>query len=266
MKTNKIKVALVTGSTHGIGKAIALELAKIGFNLVINGASTEELSKDYIESLLKIYKKESEDNFIYVQADISNKRSREKLVNILKEKFNNIDVLVNNAGVAPLERKDLLEAKEESFERLIKINLQGPYFLTQSIANWMITLKKILKEDYQPYIINISSISSFIPSPNRGEYCISKAGISMMTKLYATRLSEYNIPVFEIQPGIILTPMTEPFKEKYEHLIEKGLIPIKRWGLPTDIAKIVISIVNGGVPYSTGEAIRIDGGFHLHEL
>ncbi len=260
------KVALVTGSTRGIGKAIILELAKLGFSVVINEESNEKLDDDYIESLSEVYKKDIEDNYLYVRADISKEKDREILVNMIKKKFNRIDVLVNNAGVAPKERKDILESTEGSFDWVMNINLKGPYFLTQLIANWMINLRKELKVTYAPYIINISSISSYTSSPNRGEYCISKAGVSMMTKLFADRLGEFNIPVYEISPGIIDTPMTEKVHEKYDKLIDEGLTPIKRWGNPLDIAKAVNGIVSGLIPFSTGTVINIDGGFHLHRL
>jgi len=263
---NETRVALVTGSTHGIGKVIALELAKSGYKIIINGASTLQLSQEYKEQLKYIYGGQVEKMYMYIQADVSKYNERQLILNKIRENFNRIDVLVNNAGVAPLERKDILEAKEDSFERVMKINLQGPYFLTQGVANWMIELRKALGKEYHPYIINISSISSFTASPSRGEYCVSKAGMSMMTKLYAIRLAEENIPVYEIQPGIILTPMTESVKEKYDRLIQDGITPIPRWGYPEDIAKTVISIVSGGLPYSTGDVIKVDGGFHLHEL
>lgn len=266
MNEGSKKVALITGSTRGIGMAITIELAKIGYCVVINGASTSSLPKNYINSLRDIYQQDLEKNHIFVQADISIKADREKIIKVIKEKFNRIDVLVNNAGVPPAERKDILIASEESFERVIKINLQGPYFLTQTVAKWMISLKNSWKEDYNPCIINISSISSFTSSPNRGEYCVSKAGMSMMTKLYADRLAEYGIPVYEIQPGIIKTSMIEPVKEKYDKLIREGLLPIKRWGFPIDVAKAVISIVIGSLPYSTGNVIYVDGGFHLRRL
>ncbi|MHA1804099.1 MAG: 3-ketoacyl-ACP reductase [Promethearchaeota archaeon] len=259
------KVALITGSTHGIGKAIALKLARLKYSLVLNGASTVRLSESYESQLNEIFGNALE-KFTYVKADIGNPEDREKLVSTIKEKFNRIDVLVNNAGVAPRERKDLLEASEEEFERVLRINLQGPYFLTQAIAKWMIELKKRFQGEYTPYIINISSISSFTASPNRGEYCISKAGLTMMTKLYAVRLAEHDIPVFEIQPGIIKTPMTEPVKEKYDKLFEQGLTPLRRWGLPEEVAQVVAAIVAGNLPYSTGEIIHVDGGFHLHRL
>jgi len=197
------KVALVTGSTHGIGEEILLELAKNGFSVVINEEAAESLTIEYLKNLKEIYKEDLENRYLYIRGDVSNKEDRANLIDKIKEKFGRIDVLVNNAGVAPRERNDILNATEESFDWVLSINLKGPYFLTQAIANWMIELKDTIKEGYQPYIINISSISSFTSSPNRGEYCISKAGVSMMTKLYADRLSEYNIPVFEISPGII---------------------------------------------------------------
>jgi NAD(P)-dependent dehydrogenase (short-subunit alcohol dehydrogenase family) len=266
MKNEKFKVALITGSTHGIGKAIAIKLANERLNVVLNGTSTKKLPSEYLEKLTEIYKNELNEKFLFIQADISNKEDRKKIIHNIKEKFARIDVLINNAGIAPSERKDILEANEESFERVIKINLQGPYFLTQEVAKWMISLRERFGNDYRPIIINISSISSFMASLNRGEYCISKAGMSMMTKLYAIRLSEYNIPVFEIQPGIILTRMTEPVKEKYDEFIQEGLIPMNRWGYPKDVAKVVLSIIQGALPYSTGDIVHIDGGFHLQKL
>ncbi|TFF98941.1 MAG: 3-ketoacyl-ACP reductase [Promethearchaeota archaeon] len=258
----KEKVALITGSTRGIGKAIALMMANMGFKIIINGASTNKLSGDYKSELEDIYGELFEEFFLFIQADISKAEDRSKIVKKIKDKYNRIDVLVNNAGIAPPIRKDILEASVESFEKLIKINLQGPYFLTRDIANWMITLKDEIL-NYQPYIVNISSVSSFASSPDRGEYCISKAGITMMTKLYAHRLAEFDIPVFEIQPGIIKTGMTEPVQEKYTNLIKEGITPLKQWGLPKDVAKAVKAIVSGLMPYSTGDIIHIDGGFHL---
>lgn len=263
---NGNNVALVTGSTHGIGKAIIIELAKLGFSVIINGASTEKLSEEYLSELDAIQSKSPDFQYLYIRADISKKEDRLRLIEKVKEKFNRIDILVNNAGIAPKERKDLLEASEESFEWVLKVNLQGPYFLTQGVANWMISLQEELGKDYYPYIINISSISSFTSSPNRGEYCVSKAGMTMMTKLYADRLATHGIPVYEIQPGIIDTPMTKAAKEKYDQLFEEGLTPIKRWGIPEDIAKVVGTIVEGNIPYSTGDIIHIDGGFHLRRL
>ena len=266
MKSVQFEVALITGSTHGIGKAIALKLAKKGIYTVINGATTTKLEKQYIDQLKSIYKDDFNNRYSFIQADISNSEDRKNLINLIEDKFGRIDILVNNAGVAPLDRKDILETSEQSFERVIDINLKGPFFLTQKIAKWMINLREMMGKEYNPVIINIGSISSFTVSSNRAEYCISKAGVSMMTKLYAIRLSKFNIPVFEIQPGIILTPMTESVKEKYDKLINEGIIPMNRWGFPKDVAEVVLSIVKGGIPYSTGDIIRVDGGFHLQKL
>ena len=266
MKLHDKKVLLVTGSTHGIGKAITLELAKLDFSVVINGAANKTLTEDYYAELREIYQDEFENNFLYVQADISKKEDRDILLNKIKTKFNRIDVLVNNAGVAPKIRRDILETSEESYDRVMSINLKGPYFLTQSISKWMITLREELKELYQPYIINISSINRYTASVNRGEYCLSKSAMNMMTKLYGERLAEYGIPVFEISPGLIDTPMTEKVHPTYNKLIKEGLTPIRRWGKPIDIAKPVIAIVSGLLPFSTGSVIDIDGGFHLHRL
>ena len=266
MKNQFKKVALVTGSTHGIGKAITIELAKIDCSVVINGATTKNLSNDYILELENIFKEDIGDRFLFVRADISKEEERNKLLEKIKEKFNRIDILVNNAGVAPKIRCDILESTEESYDHVMDINLKGPFFLTQSIANWMVKIRNKLKEDYNPYIINISSINRYTSSTTRGEYCLSKAGINMMTKLYGDRLAEHGIFVYEISPGIIETPMTESVHEKYEKLIHEGLTPIKRWGKPIDIAKPVVAIVNGLIPFSTGSVLDIDGGFHIHRL
>jgi len=264
--SNLEKVVLVTGSTSGIGKVIVLELAKMGFSVVINEEAAENISKIYINELREIYHNNLEEKYLYIRADISKTEDRAKLINEISTKFNRIDILINNAGTSPRSRNDILNATEESFDWVLSINLKGPYFLTQAIANWMITLRESIPEGYQPYIVNISSISSFTSSPNRGEYCISKAGVSMMTKLYADRLSEYDIPVFEISPGIVETPMTAGVKEKYDKLIDDGLTPIKRWGKPIDIAKTIVAIVSGLLPFSTGMVLNVDGGFHLHRL
>ncbi|MFX1464264.1 MAG: 3-ketoacyl-ACP reductase [Promethearchaeota archaeon] len=266
MNINNKKIALITGSTHGIGEAIVLELAKIGFSVIINGASTKELPKDYENILKNIFKDDFEDKYLYIQADISKREDRQILINGIRKTFNRIDVLVNNAGVGPIIRGEMLEMTEESYDRVMGINLKGPFFLTQAIAKWMIELKKNLKDDYQPYIINISSINRYTTSLNRGEYCISKAGMTMMTKLYAVRLAEFGIPVYEISPGIIDTPLTKPRHESYDQLIKEGITPIKRWGKPIDIAKPVVAIVSGLIPFSTGAILDIDGGFHLHRL
>ena len=258
MKANK--VALITGASRGIGQAIALALAESRFDLVINYQSN-------LEAAQSVQGKASQYGIrtVICQADISQKEGQSKLIDLIKTQFGRIDVLVNNAGVAPTAREDMLNASEESFDRLISINLKGPYFLTQRIAQWMIAQRQHLPE-IAPIIINISSISAYTSSTNRADYCISKAGISMMTQLYADRLSEFGIPVFEIRPGIIATDMTSAVKEKYDQLIAQGLTPIRRWGQPEDVGKAVIAIVQGYLPFSTGEVINVDGGFHLRRL
>ncbi len=266
MKNQYKKVALVTGSTHGIGKAIILELAKINCSVVINGANTKILPNDYLSELENIFKDDLEERILFVRADISKEEQRKKLLEEIKRKFNRIDILVNNAGVAPKIRCDILESTEESYDDVMNINLKGPFFLTQSVSKWMIELKDNINDDYNPYIINISSINRYTSSTIRSEYCISKAGINMMTKLYGDRLAEHGIFVYEISPGIIETPMTEIVHEKYDKQIHEGLTPIKRWGKPIDVAKPVVAIVSGLIPFSTGSVLDIDGGFHIQRL
>jgi 3-oxoacyl-[acyl-carrier protein] reductase len=253
-------VALITGSRRGIGLGIAIELAKAGFRLVLNGTSTVEDSKDSIRTV-----QSAGTDCHYIQADISSPSDRDGIIAEIRSKFGRLNVLVNNAGVAPSPREDILVAGEESFDRLLRINLKGPYFLTRDVANWMIDQQRAApKQKFK--IINISSISAFTVSPSRGEYCISKAAMSMMTALFAVRLAEYGIGVFEIRPGIMKTDMTAVVRDKYDQLISEGLLPIARWGLPEDIGKAVAALCKDYFPYSTGEVINVDGGFHLKTL
>ncbi len=259
-RTFSDQVALVTGSRRGIGLGIANALAKEGFNIVLNATSSQEAAAEAANEI-----KNHNVQVEYIQADISSGKDRSRLISEIKTRLGRLDILVNNAGVAPLVRDDILNASEESFDRLISINLKGPYFLTQMAANWMIEQKTEHTERVYK-IINISSISTYTASPLRGEYCISKAGISMMTALYAARLAEYGIGVHEIQPGIIETDMTAAVKERYDKLIEEGLTPIKRWGRPEDVGKAVIAIAKDLFPFSTGEVFNVDGGFHLRIL
>jgi len=254
------EVALVTGSRRGIGLGIATALASGGFNLVLNGISPLSESTGAIEKVRSLGVA-----VIYVQADISVPAEREKLVNSVEEKFGRIDVLVNNAGIAPKVRLDILEATEESFDHVLGVNLKGPYFLTQRVANWMIEQKK-RDGNRKPKIVNISSNSAYTVSLARGEYCVSKAGISMMTALYAIRLADCGIGVYEIRPGIIETDMTAIVKEKYDRLISEGLTPIRRWGTPEDVGRTVLAIAKDFLAYSTGEIINVDGGFHMRVL
>ncbi|MEA2013608.1 MAG: 3-ketoacyl-ACP reductase [Verrucomicrobiota bacterium] len=254
------KTALVTGGMRGIGLGISKELAKNGFNLVLCGRRNEDSVSDKMKDFTNYGIKA-----LYCQCDISNANQRKKMLKKITKEFGTLHILINNAGIAPKERKDILEASEESFEELIKINLQGPYFLTQAVANLMIKEKE-KNIDFNGSIINISSVSSTMASIKRGEYCISKAGITMATKLWALRLAEYGISVHEIRPGIILTDMTSAVKEKYDTLIKEGLVPMKRWGLPEDIGKTVVAIVKGGISYATGQPIVLDGGLSIEQL
>ncbi|OGV34181.1 MAG: 3-ketoacyl-ACP reductase [Lentisphaerae bacterium GWF2_45_14] len=246
--------ALVTGGARGIGLGISEALAKGGFDLAICGTKDE---RDVAESVdkLRAFGKE----VLYIKSDISETDGREKIISEIKSRFGKLNLLVNNAGVAPSKRVDILDADEESFDRLININLKGPYFLTRLAAAWMVE-QKGAEPSFQGMIINISSVSSDAASVNRGDYCISKAGISMATKLWAVRMSEFDIPVYEIRPGIIMTEMTSGVKEKYDNLIANGITLQKRWGFPEDIGRAVAMLARGDMAYSTGSVFNIDGG------
>ena len=246
------KIAIVTGSSRGIGRGIADMLYENGYQVIYSGTKAERpenlpADRDYFP------------------CNIAEKDQREKLIDYALASYGRIDVLVNNAGVAPLVRKDILEMEEESFDRVLGINLKGTFFLCQLAANAMLKGKETLSY-YAPRIINIGSISAYTSSTSRGEYCISKSGLSMVTTLFADRLAEYNIPVFEVRPGIIRTDMTSTVTEKYDKLIAEGVTPIKRWGEPEDIAKAVHMLSQELLPFSTGEVINVDGGFHLQRL
>ncbi|HON06743.1 MAG TPA: 3-ketoacyl-ACP reductase [Verrucomicrobiota bacterium] len=260
------QLALVTGASRGIGRGIVLELAKIGFDVVINYSSNETAANQTVELCLKTAKENGKQIIAEkFQADISVSQQRHSLVQFIKNRFGKIDLLVNNAGVAPLKRADILEANEESFDRLININAKGPYFLTQLISNWMIELVSDNRQ-INPKIVFITSVSAYAVSLNRGDYCISKAALSMAAKLFAARLAQFGIPVYEVRPGIIDTDMTKPVKERYNQLINSGLTPIKQWGTPEHIGKAVAAIALGFFPFSTGDVINVDGGFHLRIL
>ncbi len=251
-------VAVVTGASRGIGRSIALELASLGYDLVVNRA--QEQPPEVLEEAGALGARCE-----FAPGSIAEAAVRARIVELTKAKFGRCDMLVNNAGAAPLKRMDILQATEESFDRVVGINLRGPYFLTQLVANWMIEQRK--QAPRRPLrIVNIGSISAYTSSPSRGEYCISKAGVAMMTKLYADRLAEYDIGVFEISGGIIETDMTRVVKEKYDKLIAEGLTPIRRWGQPGDLAKVVGAIAEGRLDFSTGTVINVDGGFHLRRL
>ena len=243
------KIALVTGVAGGIGFATAELLLKNGVAVV---------GMDVLPEMPK----ETVGEFTYFQGDLSNKESRENYVGLAMKKYGKIDILVNVAGVAPRVRNDILEMTEESYDFVMNINTKGTLFLTQLVANQMIKNEGENKGS----IVNISSMSGYTSSVSRGEYCISKAGVTMITTLFADRLAGYGIMVNEIRPGIIATGMTEKVKAKYDALIDGGLLPIKRWGKPEDIANAVWTLCNGSLPYVTGQSIDVDGGFHIRRL
>ena len=253
-------VALITGGSRGIGLGIAAELAKAGFDLAINGVRDEDSVGVPLDSL-----KSFGGEVIYVQGDVSLKDNRERMISKVIAHFGQLNILVNNAGIAPRERRDILEATEESFEYVVNINLKGPYFLTRLAANHMVSLKQ---KDPNLFccIINVSSVSASVVSTNRGEYCISKAGIAMATKLWAARLGEYDIPVYEIQPGVIKTDMTAGVQEKYDNLFKLGLAVQQRWGIPEDVGKVAAAMCLGNMPYSTGQVVMVDGGMTIQRL
>ena len=253
-------VAFVTGGSRGIGFGIAQALAQEGFDVAINGMRPEAAVTDTLNQL-----KSFGTDAIYCQGDIASTEARQQMIEQIKQHYGRLNVLVNNAGVAPKERNDILDATEESYEYVMKTNLQGPYFLTQTVANWMVEQRQS-DNKFVAYIINISSISATIASVNRGEYCVSKAGMSMMTLLFATRLGEYGIPVYEVRPGITKTDMTSGVTDKYDQLIENGLCVQPRWGYPEDIGKAVVALAKGYFPYSTGQVIMVEGGLTLPRL
>lgn len=254
------KVALVTGGSRGIGLGIVNQLAQLGFDIAINGVRPAESVGDVLEKI-KAFGVDA----IYCQGNISIKEDRGRIIRQIKQHYKQLNVLVNNAGIAPKERRDVLTATEESFDEVMTTNLKGPYFLTQEIANWMID-QKAADLAFQACIINISSISATVASVNRGEYCLSKAGISMATQLFAVRLGEYEIPVYEVRPGVINTDMTSGVIEKYDKLIAEGLCVQKRWGQPEDVGKVVGALAMGSFPYSTWQVIMVDGGLTIPRL
>ena len=244
-----MKVALVSGSTRGIGLAIAKKLVSMGVS-VVGSSSSSPMSEDLGA------------NFSYIKCDVSIAEDRIRFVDYAIKKYGRIDYLVNVAGVAPLVRSDILSVTEESYDRVMDINLKGTFFLTQLVSNRMLEST----DCSQKRIINISSLSAYTSSVNRAEYCISKSGVSMITKLFADRLSQYGITVNEIRPGIIRTDMTDSVKDKYDALISDGLLPIKRWGEPDDIANAVCSLLSPEMGYITGVSLDVDGGFHMRRL
>lgn len=252
--------ALITGASRGIGKAIALELASAGYDIAVNYLRNEKEARatgDAVEARGR--------KALLSRADIGKKKDRERLLAEIGAAFGRLDLLVNNAAMAPRARADLLEASEESFDEVLATNLKGPFFLSQAVARWFLSIRK--NDPHRRLsIINISSLSEYAPSINRGDYCIGKAGMGMVTKLFAARLAGEGIRVNEVRPGIIATDMTAPVKEKYDRLIEEGLTPIRRWGKPEDVARAVRALASADFDFCTALALDVDGGFHLRRL
>ena len=260
MSQSDKRVALVTGGSRGIGLGIAEQLADDGFNLVINGRRPQADVQDTIDALEK-----RGAAVLYRPMDVGNLDEHGQMIDAIRHRFGRLDALINNAGVAPNVRADLLEAGAESFDRLIHINLRGPYFLTQAAAKWMIQQKQA-DDSFTGSIVNVSSISATVASVNRGDYCISKAGVAMATQLWAARLGEFGIGVYEVRPGVIRTDMTSGVTEKYDKLFEQGLAVEPRWGTPEDVGKAVAQFASGKLSYATGNVFMVDGGLTLQRL
>jgi NAD(P)-dependent dehydrogenase (short-subunit alcohol dehydrogenase family) len=253
-------IALVTGGSRGIGLGIAKALAQAGYDIVITGRREAAHAACSLEQLKSCGVRAE-----YIPADVSNGSDRRRLLETVENHFGKLNVLVNNAGIPPRVRADVLEASEDVFDEVIAVNLKGPYFLTQSVANWMIRQKQA-DSSFRGCIINIGSISATVASLSRGDYCISKAGIAMATKLWAVRLAEFGFNVYEIRPGIIATDMTAAVKSKYDALIEAGLLLEKRWGTPDDVGAAAAMLARGDLPYASGSVLILDGGLTLPRL
>jgi len=253
-------VALITGGSRGIGFGCAEALARAGFDLAINGIRDASQVTEPMEQL-----QSHGAEVLYCQGDIGSREARRSILEAVRGRFGRLHVLVNNAGVAPRERNDILKATEKSYDEVMNTNLKGPTFLTQAVANWMVEQKTTAPDDFFS-IINVGSVSATVASVNRAEYCLSKAGVAMLSTLFAARLGEYHIPVYEVRPGVTKTDMTSGVTEKYDNLIREGLCVTPRWGVPEDVGKAVASLATGHFPYSTGQVIMVDGGLTLLRL
>jgi len=254
------RVALVTGGSRGIGRAICLELGRLTYAVVVNYATRPDAAQEVVAEIVA-----AGGRAVAVRGDVGSAGDRAELMRRTLEEFGRLDLLVNNAGITSQGRKDILEATEASWDLVFATNLKGPFFLSQLAANAMI---RQIRENRIPdgKIINISSVSAYAVSSNRADYCMTKAAIGMMTQLFAHRLADERIGVFEVCPGVIESDMTAPVKEKYDRLIAEGIWPIRRWGRPEDVARAVAAIVSDYFPFSTGQRINVDGGFHIRRL
>jgi NAD(P)-dependent dehydrogenase (short-subunit alcohol dehydrogenase family) len=250
-------VALVTGGSRGLGRGICVELARAGYAVAVNYASSEDAARETQRQIGDAAPT------LLCQGDVGLATDRDRVVDTVMSHFGRIDVLVNNAGITSVGRKDILEATKDGWDRVLAVNLEGPFFLTQRVANEMLARRDMLRD---PAIVNISSLSAYTVSTSRGDYCISKAGLAMLTKLFALRLAESGVRVYEVRPGVMETDMTAGARERYTQLIAEGLTPIRRWGTPADVGKAVVALVTGALPFCTGEVVNIDGGFHLRKF
>jgi 3-oxoacyl-[acyl-carrier protein] reductase len=248
-------VALVTGGSRGIGRGICLELAKSGHRVAINYQGNEKAARATANQL-------AQESFP-IQGDVGKSADRARLVDDVLARWGRIDILVNNAGITSLERRDLLEASEESWDRVLDVNLKAAFFLSQRVAQEMLRLLRQPPPGFNPTIINVSSLSAYAASATRGDYCVSKAGLAMVTRLFALRLAKDGIRVYEVRPGIVETDMTAPVKSDYTKMIDEGLTPMRRWGTPADVGRAVAALAAGAIPFSTGEVVNVDGGFHI---
>jgi NAD(P)-dependent dehydrogenase (short-subunit alcohol dehydrogenase family) len=262
----KVPVVLVTGASRGLGRGIALRLAQEGYSIAVNYARNSAAAEQTIERCRSVCRSGAGQSFASVQGDIGQGQQREALVAATLREFGRIDALVNNAGIAPKARADITEASEQSFDELVRTNLKGPYFLTQRIVNYWLQDKpgSLLPGGFK--IVFVTSISANTASISRGDYCITKAGLSMAARLWSVRLAAEGIQVVELRPGIMATDMTSAVREKYDRLIEEGLVPEGRWGLPEDVGAAAAAVIRGDLPFSTGSIIDVDGGFHLRRL
>ncbi len=253
------KTAIITGASRGIGYAIAKQLGQEGCNVVLFATGAQEKYKEALEALTALGIA-----WHYVQGSLDDAASRTRLVQETIARFGRVDILVNNAGVAPLQRKDLLEMSEESFDRVVGINTKGTLFLSQIVAKQMIAQPKQFAG--KGHIVNVGSCSAEISSTMRGEYCVSKAGLAMVTTLLADRLAAEDIVVNEVRPGVIATDMTSVVSAKYDKMFADGVFPIARWGTPEDVANMVSVFCSDAVRYTTGNYIDVDGGLHIKKL
>ncbi len=250
--------ALVTGARRGIGRAIAVALARQGFDVIVN-----DLERDADADATLAEAEAAGGRAVFVAGDVADLDGHAGLVDAAWAAFDGLDCLVNNAGVSVAQRGDLLAVTPDSYDRLLRINLRGPFFLTQAVARRMLAAGdgRIGRS-----IVNIASANAFAASPDRGEYCLSKVGVSMMTRLYALRLGGHGIAVHEVRPGVIRTAMTAVARERYDRRIAEGLTPMPRWGEPEDVGRTVAALAGGALPFSTGDAFHVDGGLHIHRL